>query len=100
MEFQHSLDEARTAVERHFHLPPKAGHATVRRLWPAVIAASPSFALPRHLVWLAESGQLAPDQRLFLVTYRATAGPDAPPRLRHLLVSDDDLSVRELPADA
>lgn len=100
MEFQHSLDEARAAAEAHRPDGQRGAVASVRRLWRAPILSSPAFALPRHLVWLAESGQLADDRRVFLVTWRATNGPDAPPRLHHALVDDTDLSVRDLPADS
>lgn len=100
MEFQHSLDQARAAAEAHVTGAQPGGTASVRRLWRGLILTSPAFALPRHLVWLAESGQLGDERRVFLVTWRATSGPDAPPRLRHALVDDADLSVRELPADS
>ena len=100
MEFQHSLDEARAAAKAHWGMAPGAGIDSVRRLWRGQILSAPLYALPRHLRWLAESGQFGEDRRVFLVTWRATTGPDAPPRLRHVLVEDADLSVRDLPADA
>ena len=100
MEFLHSLDDARDAAVAHCGTARPAGSVTVRRLWRGLVTSYPDFALPRHLRWLAESGQLADGQRVFLVTWRATNGLDAPPRLRHLLVDDADLSVRDIPADA
>lgn len=99
MEFLHSLDDAREAAVAHCGGALPAGTASVRRLWRGLVASYPDFALPRHLRWLAESGQLEDGRRVFLVTWRTTSGPDAAPRLRHLLVEDSDLSVRELPAD-
>ena len=99
MEFQHSLDQARAAAETYWGRSPLGAIDSVRRLWRGPILSAPAYALPRHLRWLAESGQFNEGRRVFLVTWRATSGPDAPPRLRHVLVEDLDLSVRELPAD-
>jgi len=100
MEFQHSLADARTAAEAHWGGNLGGGIDSVRRLWRGPILTAPAYALPRHLRWLAESGQFSDGRRVFLVTWRATSGLDAPPRLRHVLVEDVDLSVRDLPADS
>ena len=68
MEFLHSLDDAREAAVAHCGGALPAGTASVRRLWRGLVASYPDFALPRHLRWLAESGQLEDGRRFLIAT--------------------------------